>query len=309
MTDEMATPSPGEEPAQPETSEAPREVRQPAVDEMPTAIIASSEEEKQLSVSDEVTQTMTTVDVAEESIHITPIVPATESPMYEHSGATSEPAPPSTPYPAMDAPSPQYVAPVFYANMPQPGQPAQPVAAAPVRSRYSPVLLFAIIALAAFLLGGGSVFAYGTLKTPAASSLSSPNATLQKYCDGINHANAQEIYDTLSSQAKVHASLDDIQKFFEGLSELNSLSSSSSMTFGNCKISNVRVSGDLAVATITTTTSITFSGSTLSTSTPGLVSLVVEKDQWKIDFSQLAQPQPNITGSLFPGLLTPTPGQ
>jgi hypothetical protein len=47
-----------------------------------------------------------------------------------------------------------------------------------------------------------------------------------------------------------------------------------------------------------------FENQTTTITSPMLVSLVLENNQWKIDFSNFAQPQPTIN---LPGFLTPTP--
>lgn len=313
MTDEITGMTPNEEPTKAKISD----VSAPPMDEMPTMT-------NPLVASEQATQTMLGVDdVPEEATPVKPVaelvevLPTTPQPSltYEQFGALTEPSQPTS-YPAMDAITSQPSNPVLYmqsAYAPQPGnpamytenpyvpQPGQPMGQAPVRQRRSPLLWMILIALVAFLLGGSSIFAYTTIQ----AQVPSPNATLQKYCDGVKTANAQEIYDTLSQQAKVHASLNDIQNTFNAFNLLNSLSPDSSMKYGNCTVSNLNMSGKLAVATVTLSLDMTLRGQTTSIATPTLVSLVLENNQWKVDFSSLAQPQPNLT---LPSLLpTPTP--
>lgn len=329
MDDEMTQSNPNEE-ATPTQIPA---VSGPVADDMPTTAITPLE-------ATEATQTMLTEATVDEmaTVTITPnvptatpqtapvadlaeILPTTPQPMqtYEQFGMLTEPAQ-MTPYPGIVAQPPQannqaqftqnasvplyadYTANASYAL--QPSQPfsAQPTAQAATPSKRSPLLWMLLIALVAFLLGGGSVFAYQAL---ALAQIPSPNGTLHKFCDGVNTANAQEIYDTLSQQAKTHTSLDDIQRVFDAFNFLNASSNGTSIKFGNCTTSNLRVSGPLAVATVTLSLDMTLQGQTTSIGTPSLVSLVLENQQWKIDFSSLTQPLPSLTApNLFP---TPTP--
>lgn len=315
-------------------------VSEPVADDMPTTAIPPLE-------STEATQTMLTEATVDEmaTVTMTPNVPTATSqvaPMtdltqvapttpqptqaYEQFGLPTGPAQ-ATPYSGMVAQPPQANNQTLFTqntSMPpytdntanaaytlQPGQPfpAQPPVQAATPRKRSPLLWMILIALIAFLLGGGSVFAYSAVQAQAQAQaqaqIPSPNVTLHKFCDGVKTANAQEIYDTLSQQAKTHTSLDDIQRVFDSFNFLNASSSDTSIKFGNCTVSNLRVSGSLAVATITTSFDMTLQGQSTSIASPSLASLVLEDQQWKIDFSTLTQPQPSLTGpSLF---LTPTP--
>lgn len=303
MDDEITQSSPSEEPT---PTEIPA-VAEPSNDEMPTQTI--------------------TPNVPAEAVQVAPVAhfvagvstPPQPTQTYEQFGTPTVPTQ-VTPSSEMIAPqlsaqdryaqnvtTPPYANPALYTQnapyVPQPGQPflAQPTAPATVPTKRSPLLWLVLIALIAFLLGGGSVFAY----TVVQAQTPSPTPTLQKYCDGVKTANAQEIYDTLSQQAKAHASLDDVQRTFDAINFLNSLSTDTSIKYGDCTSSNLRISGTLAVATVTLSLDMTSQGQTSTIASPTLVSLVLENQQWKVDFSNLAQPQPDLNQpSLFP---TPTP--
>lgn len=328
MTDDTtATPS-GEEPTPSDSSDT----QMPEIPEIPAVLEKEGETTQAMpgeiapdemdtltvapAVADEVTQVTPGTIVAEAEL-LNPAEPqAAPQPApaqdFEQFGAQTDSIA-ATPYPASTPVTPQSGAPAFYAQSAYAPQPGQPLALAPATRKRRPLLLIAIVAIVAFLLGSGSVFAY----TSVQSQLSSPNSTLQTYCHGVKTANAQEVYDTLSQQARVHTSLDDIRRTFSAFDLLSSLGTDTSMKFGNCTVSNIHVSGSLAVATITMRLDMTFQGQTTSIDSPSLVSLVLENNQWKIDFSSLAQPAPNISGSLFPGgmptpppdFLTPTVGQ
>lgn len=331
MDDEITQSSPSEEPT---PTEAPA-VAKPSDDEMPTVAIPplASEEATQTMLTattlDEMPTQTITPNAPAEAVQVAPVAnfvagmsaPSQPTQTYEQFGTLMAPTQ-VTPSPEMITFAPQssgqeryaqnittppYANPALYMQnapyVPQPGQPsfAQPTISAPVPTKRSPLLWMVLIALIAFLLGSGSVFAYTAIQTQAPS----PNGTLQKYCDGVKTANAQEIYDTLSQQAKAHASLNDIQRTFDALNFLNSLSTDSSIKYGDCTSSDIHISGTLAVATVTLSLDTTLQGQTSTIASPTLVSLVLENQQWKVDFSNFAQPQPDLSQpSLFS---TPTP--
>ena len=334
MTEDMNVPNSSEEPGKGEMPEAPIQ----ANDELPAvaATPATTEEATQSMATDvpaaafptapvtppavdEATQ-ITPVEIAASTVQATPLM----APAYEPSSAPTEAVPslaaPMVGQPVASDPAAFYAqypaqpglpfpAPGTYAQYPsQPGQllPGQAGAPAPAAKKRRVALWVALIILVLLVVvGGGTAFAFTSLHAKTQTSqakvqVPTPNETLQMYCQDVMAGNAQGIYDLLSQQAKMHTSLDDLQQRFNALNMLSSLG----MKYSGCTFSNLRVSGSLAVATVSLTTSITFKGQTTSIATPDLVSLVLENNQWKIDFSSLAQPQPNVTLPTFP---TPTP--
>lgn len=179
----------------------------------------------------------------------------------------------------------------------QPGQfyPGQPGLPAAPKKRRRAVLWAAIVILAILLFGGTATLTYA-LTQPQAPS---PNAALRAYCQAVKAGDAQGLYNLLSQQARVHTSLDDIESIFNTLNTASALG----IKYSACTFDNVRVSGSLAVATISLTVSMSFQGQSMSIITPSLVSLVLENNQWKIDFSNFAQPEPKFN---LPSFLTPT---
>src|SRR5579885_2662377 len=247
-------------------------------------------------------------DEATSSSSTTPVSPeATPMQSYEHFGALQPPVYPGVvpTLPSDAAPGNPNALPYQGGYAPYPGQPGlpgqfypgQPAAPVPPAKRRRTILWVAIVILALLLLGGTATLTYA-LTQPQAPS---PNATLRAYCQAVKTGDAQGIYKLLSQQARVHTSLDDLQNTFDALNQLGSLG----IKYSDCTFNNVRVSGSLAVATISLTISMSFENQTATIISPTLVSLVLENNQWKIDFSNFAQPQPKIN---LPGLLlTPTP--
>lgn len=326
MTENVNAQPTGEEPDSTEE----RETHLPEVDELPT-------------VTDEATQTTAIVEpanvpetppVADEATQIIPSEPKTpqvapaatpETPLAPVSDQSSAPTEPVQPvqFEVTSQPAQFQQAvnqPAFYA---QPGQPqflpggytpysGQPVPATPVAKKRRVGLWIALIVLVVLIIGGGTTAFALTLNhgknqvTQQKAQEPSPNDTLQMYCQDVMSSNAQGIYDLLSAQAKVHTSLDDLQQKFAGVTEASSLGMD--MQYTACTFSNVRVSGTLAVATISLTTSLTMQeqgqSQTMTETAPDLVSLVWESGQWKIDFSSFAQPQPKVT---LPNFTLPTP--
>lgn len=199
---------------------------------------------------------------------------------------------------------------------PFPGQiMPQTVASAPVAKKRGRLVVWALLIIVVLLLLGSSnavTYALSHPPTPKAVVHHAPvqlqpNGTLQSYCQGIMTGNAEEIYKLLSAQAKIHTSLDDIQKTFDQFKLLNSSSSTMSAQYTNCTFDNIHVSNSLAVATVSLTISITLQtdiqnkkqSQTMTETAPSLTSLVWENNQWKIDFSQFAQPQPALNLSGF----------
>lgn len=324
MTDEITQSTPSGEPVptkQPEMSA-------PTDDDMPTEVIypLASGEAAPTSVTETPPDEMATMTMTPSMLAAS--TPATfnadrvkEAPppqptlAYEQFGLPTDVAqtpPPSAITEVAPQPSNQalyaqsnYTNPALYTQntyTPQPGQ-AFPIQQATTLPKRSPLLWLILVAIIAFVLGGSSVFAYSAIRTQA--QIPSPNGTLQKYCDGVKAANAQEIYDTLSQHAKVNISLADIQRTFDAFNFANTVSPDTSIKYGDCTISDIHTSDALAVATVTLSLNLTFQGQTTSLPIASLVSLVQENNQWKVDFSNLTQPQ---SGLNFPGLpATPTP--
>ncbi len=233
---------------------------------------------------------------------VSPEVPPVQS--YEQFGALQPPVYPGV-VPTLPSDAAPGSLPFQGGYAPYPGQPGlpgqfypgQPAAPVPPAKRRRTILWVAIVILALLLLGGTATLTYA-LTQPQAPS---PNATLRAYCQAVKTGDAQGIYKLLSQQARVHTSLDDLQNTFDALNQLGSLG----IKYSDCTFNNVRVSGSLAVATISLTISMSFENQSATIISPTLVSLVLENNQWKIDFSNFAQPQPKIN---LPGLLlTPTP--
>lgn len=153
----------------------------------------------------------------------------------------------------------------------------------PKKRRYG--LWIALIVVLVLLLAGGS-----TLTFALTQSHPTPDSTIQTYCHGVKTSNAQEVYNTLSQQARAKTSLADIQRMFQSLGELSSLG----ISYSDCTFSDVHVSGSLAIATVTLTLTMNSEGTSLSVPSASLVSLVLEDNQWKIDFSNLTQPVPDL---------------
>ena len=255
-----------------------------------------------------------------------PLIAPAGAPAYAPLPATMQPAPQV--YPPFGAPHyafPQAAAPgtpsqpgypaLAYAQpgyTPLPGQfpTTAPTPAPPKRNRA--LLWVTLIIVAMLLVAGSNTVTYALTRAstpkpvvPHAPTLAAPSEVLKTYCQNIISGNADAIYNLLSDQAKVHTSLDDIQKTFEEIKLLNAGSSSMSAQYTYCSFDHIRVSNPLAVATVALTLTLTLQGQTMTEIALSLTSLVWEHNQWKIDFSQFAQPQPtiNISGSSA----TPTP--
>jgi hypothetical protein len=296
MTDDTNATSQSKEPETPE----------PAVDELPTSVIPPVE-------TDEATQTMAT-EVSSDDLSTVTTMPSAEAapaasasapaPVYEQSGAPTEAAQPvsypgTTPVTPTGAPTPTGNLAAFpvqgtfapYSAQPgqfytgQPGQPGTPVPV--VKRRRRVVLWVAIVVIVILLCAGSSTLTYA-LTQPHSPA---PNPVLSAYCQAVKSGDAQGIYNLLSQQAKVHTSLDDLQRTFEEFNTLSTLG----MKYSDCAFNNIHVSGALAVATVSLTLSMSFEGQTTTITSPTLVSLVLENNQWKIDFSNFAQPLPGVS--------------
>lgn len=324
MTDETTVTPPAEEPGGTASPEAPK----PAIAGPPTSMIPPTDDEAtrthtppdefatalDAQTDDEATRTSAPADESalatdaqatradatpvapgeaassSSTAPVSPEVPPMQS--YEHFGALQPPAYPGVVPTAL---------PFQGGYAPYPGQPGLPgqfypgPPAAPVKKRRT-ILWVALVILALLLFGGTATLTYAFTRPQAPS----PNATLRAYCQAVKAGDARGIYNLLSQQARVHTSLDDLQNTFDALNQLGSLG----IKYSACTFNDVRVSGSLAVATISLTISMSFESQTATITSPTLVSLVLENNQWKIDFSNFAQPQPKIN---LPGFLTPTP--
>lgn len=305
MTDDTNATSQGKEPETPE----------PAVDELPTSVIPPTETDEAMQtmateVSIDDLSTVTTAPPAEaESVSAqAPTAQAAPqsapAPVYEHFGASTETvqpvsypgAAPVTPAGAQTPTGNLAAFPAQGSFAPYPGQPGQfytgqpgqPGAPAPVvKRRRRAALWVAIIVIVILLCAGSSTLTYA-LTQPHAPA---PNPVLSTYCQAVKNGDAQGIYNLLSQQAKVHTSLDDLQRTFEEFNTLSTLG----MKYSDCTFNNIHVSGSLAVATVSLTLSMSFEGQTTTLTSPTLVSLVLENNQWKIDFSNFAQPIPGVS--------------
>ena len=182
-------------------------------------------------------------------------------------------------------------------------------APAPVAQKRERVLRWVIVlVVVVLLLGASNVATYALTRalTPKpvihTVTFPSPQKALQTYCQGIMTGNSEEIYDLLSDEAKVHTSLDDIQKIFDELKLLNSSSGTINAQYTNCGFDNIRVGNTLAVATVLLSISLTIQfnnqgqkqSETTTETVPSLTSLVWEHNQWKIDVSSISQQQPKL---------------
>lgn len=331
-TETHPQPTDAGEPAASELAELPAEISFAASTETITMTTSAEASAYIASAPTETSTPANPVVTAEApaSISLTPAMP----PIYTASPAPA--APLMQPFPqaipaqaympagAIGYPGTPAFPPIYTGALPQPGYPSayaqggyalapgqmQPQSAAPVTKKRGRLGLWIVLIVIVLLLLAGSntvTYALSHPPTPKAvvhhtPSQPQPNGTLQSYCQGVTTSNAQEIYNLLSAQAKVHTSLDDIQKTFDQLQLLNSGSSSMSAQYTDCTFDNIRVSGSLAVATVSLTLTLTMQAviqnqkqtQTVTEIIPSLTSLVWENNQWKIDFSQFAQPQPTF---------------
>lgn len=202
---------------------------------------------------------------------------------YEHFGISEEAFQShSTPQPSVGN------TPAFYPQTTYSIFPGQPYLPAPTSKKRSYVPWIVGIIVLLLLLGGGTTLAFALALQPPP-----PDTTIQTYCHGVKTSNAQEIYNTLSRQAQAKTSVSDIQQMFGALQGLSGLG----ISYSECTFSDVRISGSLAVATVTLTLTMRSSGANVSLPDTSLISLILEKNQWKIDFSNLTQPLPGLLSS------------
>src|SRR5258708_11716499 len=98
-----------------------------------------------------------------------------------------------------------------YPPSPYPNQypPAPPsgFAPAPAPKRRRAGLWVALFVIVLLLAGGGAYYYFQIRSTPL--------KTLQTYCDGIKKSDAQEVYNTYSSDLQAHRSISQVQQEFQ----------------------------------------------------------------------------------------------
>jgi len=134
----------------------------------------------------------------------------------------------------------------------------------------------AIVILVVLLLGGGGT-TYFLLhgQSSILPGQSSPMVTLQKFCDGWNKSNVQEMYDTFSSSMKAITNLTEMQNSFKMQKDRD------------CAVSDVQQNGSQATATMTGM----YTDSAIDNMWAPVrmrAALMQENGQWKIDAIQNA---------------------
>lgn len=217
-----------------------------------------------------------------------PPQPAYQPPVAAAPPAYQPPAQPAyTPPPSYPQPQPAYTPPqaqpayappqAAYAQaqpvypQPQPGYGApggfsQP--GYPPKKGHAGLWITLVVVLLVVIGGGGAgvyFFANG----------STPQKTLNAYCDGLMKGNAQEIHDQLDSaqQAKPDNSVSNIQK------GLTALKDPLIGGIKNCTVSNVQVNGSTATGVVTITLGVGKPTSETDT-------LIKENGTWKLDSSK-----------------------
>lgn len=139
--------------------------------------------------------------------------------------------------------------------------------------------------------------ARGALATPTLSPTPispAPDGTLLAFCAGLKTANAQEIFDTLSTEAQSQTSVGTIQ---QGFVQTGGPVAFPGGKILDCTFGKVKTSNTLAIATVTVKRQLSgflkpltprpvplpSPSISLSVMQPGLVSLVLEHGQWKVD--------------------------
>ncbi|HEY1349926.1 MAG TPA: hypothetical protein VGF67_09905 [Ktedonobacteraceae bacterium] len=141
-----------------------------------------------------------------------------------------------------------------------PSQPGYPLVPAPRRRRLWPVLVAVLLLL---LLAGGA-FTYLQVR-------STPEKTLQAYCNALKVADAQALYDTLANAARARTSVSQLQQglrlvaFFVG-------------GVKDCVVNadSIQENSSSATGTVTITTG-------RGPSTNATIHLIAERGQWKIE--------------------------
>ncbi len=147
----------------------------------------------------------------------------------------------------------------------QPGafsQPGYPQAPAPGKRRTG--LWIALAAILLLLIVGGGAFAF-------VQTRSTPQKTMQAYCDALKANDAQGLYNTLSTSAQAQTSVSQLR---QGLNLIEFLIGG----IKDCVVNSdsVQQSGSTATGTVTITTD----RNRTSTAT---IHLIEENGQWKIE--------------------------
>ena len=220
-----------------------------------------------------------------------PAAPGFQQPAPPAYSNYQQPTPSSPNYPQADQPGyvqqPQAYPTPSYSQYPQqgypqqapwpaaPGQFAAPAAAAapaaerPGKRRTG--LIIGVIVLLLLVVGGGSVY-YFVLR-------STPEKTLQAYCDALKNGDAQGAYNLLSTNAQSKTNLTDFTKAFQLIK--------SPLIGGikSCTFANVQQTGSNATADVTVTV-----GNPIVPVKPSKAFLVNENGTWKIDSSPQSTP-------------------
>ena len=210
-----------------------------------------------------------------------PAPPAYSS--YQQPQQPQQPAPSAPNYPQANQPgynqAPQAYPTPAYPQQPQgypqqapwpgaPGQfgaPAAPVVVQPRKRRTG--LIAGIIVLLLLVVGGGSLYFFVLRSTP--------EKTLQAYCNALQNSDAQGAFNQLSANAQSKTSVADFTKAFQTVK--NPLLGG----FKSCTFSNVQQNGSTATADVL----FTF-GNPAVPSSPTKVILVNENGTWKLDTSR-----------------------
>jgi pSer/pThr/pTyr-binding forkhead associated (FHA) protein len=211
-----------------------------------------------------------------------PAAPDFQQPAPPAYSGYQQPAPSAPNYPQANQPgynqSPQaYPTPVYqppqgfpqqapWAGAPgQFGAPAAPVAARPRKRRTG--LIVGLVVLLLLVVGGGSLYFFVIRSTP--------EKTLQAYCNAVQNSDAQGAFNQLSANAQSKTSVANFTKAFQLIkaAPFNGIKS--------CTYSNVQQNGSSATANMVLTL-----GNPAAPSTPTKVTLVNENGTWKLDTSR-----------------------
>lgn len=176
------------------------------------------------------------------------------------------PDPEQSAHPAYQPPQPGYPpAQAGYSPTQQVYATAQPGYSPAPASQKSHIGLWAALAALLILLGigGGSVYYF--------LARSTPQKTLQAYCDAITADDAQALYNTYSGQAQAHTSVNGLQQVLQVVTVLTGGVKTCVVDTGSIQESDPMASG-----TVTFT-----SNNDRSTSTT--LYLIDENGQWRIE--------------------------
>jgi hypothetical protein len=200
-----------------------------------------------------------------------PAAPDFQQPAPPAYSGYQQPAPFAPNYPQANQPgynqSPQpYPTPVYQPQQaPWAGAPAAPAAARPRKRRTG--LIIGLVVLLLLVVGGGSLYFFVIRSTP--------EKTLQAYCNAVQNSNAQETFNQLSANAQSKTSVANFDKAFQVIkaAPINGIKS--------CTYNNVQQNGSSATATVV----LTF-GNSAAPASPSQVTLVDENGTWKLDTSR-----------------------